>query len=177
MHILLMTIQLILSPFENFFSKQYDNKTKHFNLWLFSGITILGAAVYFLCILKFQIPYVPELVPYAIGFSSMYALTMVSSVLALKKGAYGPTMLIHSYSVIPPALFGIFFLEESVSVFWCIGFVLTLISMYLINSDEKGTGAIKFLWLFWVILSFIGNAVAVIVLKLTQMRFDGEMNN
>ncbi len=177
MHILLMAIQIILAPFENFFSKQYDVKTKHFNLWLFSGTTILGATLYFLCSIKFEIPFVADLLPYALAFSLTYAGTMIASVLALKKGEYGPTMLIHSYSTIPPALFGIVFLHEKVSFFWYIGFVLTLISIYLINNDGKAKGSFSFIWLFWVIVSFACNALAVIVLKLAQVHFDGVYNN
>lgn len=177
MHILLMIIQIILAPFENFFSKQYDVKAKHFNLWLFSSATILGSAVYFLICIGFKIIFVKELIIYAFFFALCYAGTMVASVLALKEGLYATTMLIHSYSITIPTLFGVIFLHENVGILWYIGFALTCISIYILNNSGKEDGSFSFKWLFYVIVSFVCNGVAVIVLKLQQIRFGTVYDN
>lgn len=176
MHIILMIIQIIIGPFENFFSKQYDIKAKYFNLWLFSSATILGSAFYFMICIGFRIILVRELIIYAILFALCYAGTMLASVLALSKGPYATTMLIHSYSIIIPTLFGTVFLNETVGLLWYIGCGLTCISIFILNNAGKEEG-FSFQWLFWVIISFVCNGGAAIILKLQQIHFGSMYDN
>ena len=177
MHILFLIIQIIINPFENFFSKQYNAKTKHFNLCLFTAATVFGSAFYFLLSIGFHVLFVKELLIYAFLFAVSFAGTALGSVLAFKYGFYATTMLIQTYSNTIPTIFGILFLHETVGLPWYCGFALTCISIYVLNSVEKEEGSFSFRWLFWLSVSFISNGIAVIVMKLQQVRFNGVYDN
>lgn len=59
--VFVLLIGTILSSISvNFFSKQYNEKAKHYNLWLFSGMTMLGVLFFFLMQTGFQIRIVKE---------------------------------------------------------------------------------------------------------------------
>ena len=87
-------------------------------------------------------------------------------------------MLIISYSLVFPILFGIIFLHEPVSAFTCIGFVLLMISLFFVreNKDEKETKfSVK--WLISIIIVAVGNGALAIIQKIQQIKFNNECNN
>ena len=75
MAIILLIFIVVTSTAQNFLSKQYGEKTKNYNLWLFSGMTMVGAFFFFLQQNDFQIRFVKEIIPITVLFTIGYAAT------------------------------------------------------------------------------------------------------
>lgn len=176
MGIIILICVVVASTAANFFSKQYGEKTKSFNLWLFSAMTMLGGFFFFLLQSGFQIRFVKEIIPTTIIFTVGYAATMAGSVLAFKKGPFSITSLIHSYSILPPVVFYIVVLNEKISAIAYVGIALVFISILFLREKDKG-GTFSWTWLFWLTVSFVGNSICAIMMKMQQVLFDGVYKN
>lgn len=176
MNYLLLIAVVILLAGQNFIAKQYNIKAKAFNIWMFSGMTTLGALVFFLLNAKFQVSLVWEVLPFSIGFALFYGSATVGSVLAVRKGMFSLSTLVSSYSLIIPTLYGIIFLNDPIGWTGYVGILLLMASIYLLNKKDE---EVKFsvAWLIWVAVGFIGNGFCSTVQKMQQLHFDGGYKN
>ena len=171
-----LVLVILLLSLQNYIAKQYNIKAKAFNIWLFSGMTTLGALIYFLINAGFKVTVVWEVVPYSLGFALFYGSATVGSVMAVRKGMFSLSTLISSYSLLVPTLYGITFLNEEIGWTGYVGIVLLAASIYLLNKkDETITFSIS--WLIWVAVAFIGNGFCSTVQKMQQVAFNGGYKN
>ena len=176
MILLLFFLCVLASTLVNFFSKQYNEKAKAYNIWLFSGMTMLGAFFFFFMQAGFKIRFSTEILPISLIFTLGYAATMGGSILAYKKGPFSITSLIHAYSIVPPVLFFLFVLGEKISPIAYVGIFLLIISILFLY-DKKEGGTFSRGWLFWVVVSFTGNSICAIMMKMQVELFGGTYKN
>ena len=81
-------------------------------------------------------------------------------------------MLIMSYSLIIPTMYGIAFLKEPVRMSTYIGIALLMISLFMVNM-KKENAKFSLVWIMWLIICFVGNGMCATVQKMQQLRFDG----
>ena len=70
---------------------------------------------------------------YAAAYGTSLLMSTLCGFLALSKGSMAITSLICSYSIVIPCAFGIIALDEKVTVYRCIGFVLLALSILLLK--------------------------------------------
>jgi drug/metabolite transporter (DMT)-like permease len=92
--------------------------------------------------------------------------------LALASGSLALTSTIVSYSVVIPCIFGIVFLDERIGVINGIGFLLLLLSIFLLKKPSDGKKFSKE-WLVYVAITFCCNGISSIVQKLHQTAYPG----
>ena len=174
---LLIILKTIANISESVLIKKYNAKHSAGGMF-FTGILSLFALAFFFISDKNGFSFPPEMFPYAIAFGLIYCISYFLTFVALACGSFTLSMLIISYSLVFPILFGIIFLHEPVSVFTCIGFILLMISLFFVreNKDEKEK-KISVKWLIAIIIVTLGNGVLAIIQKMQQLRFNNECNN
>ena len=160
---------------QNLLKKQYSAK-KLGGAFIFSSVSVLTACLFFVLSSGFNLNFSLEFLPYSICFALSYGTATVGSFMAIRTGSLSLTALIISYSLIIPTFFGLFFLEEEVSLLFWIGFALLMVSLFLTNSTRE---KIKFnaKWIAFVILAFLGNGLCSTVQTLQQRTFVGGYKN
>jgi len=186
----LFIVVLFISA-QNILQKQYNVKTQASNVFSFCGLTCFFALLFFVVSAFFNIQFhesslivnkssginlTPDIAIYAVGFAITYTAANFGSFLALKHGPMGITLLISSYSLIIPTLYGIIFLKDPIRYTTYIGLALLAVTLFLLNfKNEKINFSLK--WLVCVTLSFIGNGMCSTVQRMQQVAFAGEGKN
>lgn len=78
---------------------------------------------------------------------------------AMNVGSVSLTVLITSFAIVPPMIFSLFLMDENVHIAQLIGFVLLIITFFLVIKPDKET-RINFRWLLFVAIAFAGNVVS-----------------
>ena len=127
----------------------------------------LSAAVVLGILFVFNHNICTETIFYAIGFGISFATTLITQNLSIKEGPLSLTALIVSFSLLLPAIYGVIFLSESLSVFGYIGLVLLALSLLLINKLDRGEKINK-KWIVYVFIAFLSNGMCCVFQKLHQ---------
>ena len=98
-HYLFLFIVIALIITQDITKKQYNLKVEKANGFIFSAIVALFAMVFFLASSGFKVEFVPEVIPYSVGFALSYAAALVGTFLAIKWGPLSITLLVISYSL------------------------------------------------------------------------------
>lgn len=161
--------------FQTVIKKPYTQKTGGRGPYFFSFLVSLAAMLFFIFTAKgyeFDI----RVVGYAVAFAIAYIVATVFALYSVANGSLSLTSLIISYSLILPTAYGLILLNDPVGVKLCIGIVLLIISLFLIN--QKNIDApITFKWVIYVVLAFAGNGMCSVVQKMQQVAFDGAYKN
>ena len=179
MQIVYLVGAILAIALQNALRKQYNtggNSTapEKKGTFIFSAVSCFAALVFFLISSGFKLTFVPELIPYALGFAASYGTAVIFGFLAIKHGSLSLSSLISSYSLIIPTVFGILFLGEKTTVTFYIGLAVLCISLFLINSKKSDDGIkITPKWILFVVLGFVGNGVCSAVQALQQRAFGG----
>lgn len=168
--IMLAVFSSACSVGQSAFTKIASGKGKNSSSMSFNALKVGSGLAFFVLIsvynMQFHLP--------TVFFASAYGLALFFSTLfgykALMSGSMALTSLIVSYSVIIPCLFGIIFLHEVVGIARIFGFVLLLISMYLLKAKSDNVQAGKN-WLFYVAITFICNGICSVIQKLHQTMY------
>ena len=174
---LLIILKSIANISEGILIKKYNAKHSAGGMF-FTGIISLFALAFFLISDKNGLYFPADMFPYAIAYGLIYCISYFLTFLALACGSFTLSMLIISYSLVFPILFGIIFLQESVSAFTIFGFILLMISLFFVreNKDEKDNKfSVK--WLIAIIIVTLGNGLLAIIQKMQQIKFSNECNN
>lgn len=174
---LLIVLKTIANISESVLIKKY-NAVHSAGGMFFTGVLSLFALAFFFVSDKNGFSFPSEMFPYAIAFGLIYCISYFLTFVALACGSFTLSMLIISYSLVFPILFGVIFLHESVSVFTCIGFILLMISLFFVreNKDEKEKKfSVK--WLISIIIVMLGNGLLAIIQKIQQLKFNNKCNN
>ena len=173
----LLTAITAISAAGNVLRKEYNKKAEGtfiFNVFY----SLFGFLFFFLSALNSTIEFSRDFIIYSLLFSLSFICADVFSLLAIREGPLSLTALIVSCSTMLPAIYGIIFLGEPVSVFLIIALVLLVISLCLINVEKKNEEKkITPKWLLLSALAFIGNGMCSIVQKEQQLAFDGKYKN
>lgn len=178
MNIVLLIGIIVGLTMQNVVKKVYNDRISGGGVYAFNTLASLSALLFFVAFRGEKTVIDSGLVGYSVGFSVMYILFLVSSLLAVKYGSLAVTTLIISYSLIIPTLYGLIFLKESAGIVMYIGIVLLLLSLFLINmkQDDNGTGEkirVTKKWAILAVLAFVGNGMCTVIQKQQQLAFDG----
>jgi drug/metabolite transporter (DMT)-like permease len=168
----------LFSAINNVLRKEYNNRAE--------GTFIFNAAFSFFAFFLFLFSslftasqkFTLEFLPYSFFFSLSYILADLFCLLSIREGPISLTSLMISFSTIIPALYGILFLKESVTIFLVVALVLLCVCIVLINIEKRNEKKrITPKWLFFVFLAFFGNGMCSVVQKEQQLAFDGNYKN
>lgn len=169
-------ISIILGvTLQNVFKKPYVKKASGKGAFIFNALLSASAMLFFVVTSK-GMSFNYKILPYSLGFALAYASASVFAVLAISEGSLSLTSLFISYSLILPTLYGIIFLDDSLSIGFIVGMVLLSVSLFLIN-EKDGKVKITKKWLLYAFLSFVGNGMCSVVQKMQQTAFDGDYKN
>ena len=171
--IYLISVILVLS-LQNVMKKGYTKRNGG-GVYLFGVLTCLSATVFFL-VTSGGLQWNTRILPYSLAFASAYITAMISSIMAIQCGSLSLTSLVVSYSLMIPSLYGLLFLDESVSFGFYPGILLLVISLVLINKPGEKK-PINFKWIIYVILAFLGNGMCSVFQKMQQVVFEGAYKN
>lgn len=160
---------------QNVTKKHYNGKTNGGGVYVFSMLTSLAAAIFFIVTGK-NFEWNTAFLLYSFGFALSYAATTVFNVLAIREGSLSLTSLVISYSLMIPALYGILFLKETITLWLIPGILLLAISLILIN-EKNGNCKISFKWILFAFFAFIGNGMCTVLQKAEQLTFNGNYKN
>ena len=174
--IILLIAIIVLVMLQQVAKKNFNIRTHGKGAYLFTGMSALSAAVFFVCSAGFKLDMKPALIPYSIGFAVTYGMTVMFSMIALNYGSMSLTSLVTSYSLIIPTFYGLLFLGDPSGPFLYVGLVLLFASLTLINL-RKGDMKISGKWFFYAVLAFAGNGICSTVQKQQQLDFDHQHGN
>ena len=171
---LLILIVSLLSA-DGVFSKTYNKRTGNKGAFIFCAISCIAGCLYFLLSagkLQFDI----AVLPYTLMFAAAFATAILSEYMAFQTGPLSLSALALSYSLIIPTLFGVVYYHEKTSVFFFIGIVVMVISIFLVTlaKDEK---KISLKWAVFAGLAFLGNGICSTVQNVQQRVFEGAYKN
>lgn len=174
---LLIVLKTISNISESVLIKKYNAKHSAGGLF-FTGIISLFALGFFFVSDKDGFNSPAGMLPLACIYGAIFCITYFLTFVALASGSFTLSMLIVSYSLIFPILYGIIFLHEQVSLFTYIGFALLMISLFFVrgNKDDKEK-KISVKWIISVVLVTLGNGLLAVIQKIQQLKFNNECNN
>ncbi len=145
---------------------------------VFTGVISLFAMLFFLLTDKDGFHPNLAVLPYAIGFGAIYCLAYMLTFVALSCGPFTLSMLIISYCLVFPIIYGIVWLREELTILMCIGFLLLTVSLYLVRGTmADGEHKITAKWAVSIVVVCVGNGVLSILQKMQQLRFDNGQNH
>ncbi|MBQ8605574.1 MAG: EamA family transporter [Clostridia bacterium] len=173
MNYLLILVIVIAMSLQGVAQKQYNRKTGNKCAFLYSGVSMAVAALFFLITSGGKLSFEIKLLPYCLAFALFFGMSVLFTFFAVREGSLSFTSLATSYSLIIPTLSGIVLYDESVSTFFYFGLAALLVSLVLINEYKDGK---KFTlkWIVYVLLAFIGNGMCSTVQTYQQHVFDGK---
>lgn len=176
MNTLLLIIVIIMAPMQSFVKRLFTDKLKGDGTFTFSTILTFVTMLFFVFSIRKGFFFDKAILPYSVGFAAAYVGATVFAVLAVLYGSLSLTVLMISYSSIIPAIYGIIFCGEKVTLNLIIGLILLVISLYLINFNKED---IKFSvkWLVFVILATVSNGMCSTVQKMSVTKFEGLYSN
>lgn len=173
---LFLALATVAISAQSVLKKTYNLRTEKRGAFVFSTLSVLAAALFFLCLSGFKLNLTAEIIPYALGFALSYGTAVITGFLAIKLGALSLTSLITAYSLIIPTFYGLLFLHEEVSFLFYIGLGTLCVSLFLMNSKKSGA-KITLPWVIVVFLAFLGNGACSTVQMVHQKNFSGQYKN
>ena len=166
-----VTIQNIL--------KQVFNEKGKGSPFFFSAIISFLSMTFFLAVNNDWNYNAGLLLPSA-AFAVTYAAATAFPVFALLHGPLAKTILINSFSLLIPTLYGIIIQgknnAEAASPILIVGIILLFCSLFLVNYQKKDEGKITLKWVIFVILAFLGNGLCSTV-QAAKKDFYGNAGN
>lgn len=174
---------VILCAVQNVSQKQYSLKVRHQDSFMFAAVCAFSALLFFLVSSGFKLNISSEFVPYSIGFAVAYACANIGLFFSVLLGPLSMTLLISSYSLLLPTLYGMIFLKEKLGVAGYIGILLLAVSLFLVNMKSKKENLsaekkkISLGWIAALTLHFAGNGFCSIFQKMQQSACNGNYKN
>ena len=153
---ILVLIAIIFgSAIQQVFKKAYNNRGGN-SIYIFCGLTVLAAAIFFAASADYPLNFTWDFVPFSVGFAAGYLCATIFTMYAIKEGSLSLTSLALSFSLLIPTVFGLIFFDEPLTVWFFIGLGLLILSIVFINT-KGGEIKITFKWFIFVFLAFVGN--------------------
>lgn len=159
------------SIFPKIYNESQPNKSSG-SLYFFNICMTFSALIFFFIVSEGKLTlHIPTLL-FGLGFGICYGTAFLFNLLAIRNGPMSLTVLIVSYSLIVPAIYGVLFLHEAVKLSILIGIVFLLLSLLLVNKkSDKVTVTKK--WALYAFLAFLGNGGCSTVQKCHQVIYPG----
>ena len=160
--------------------KQVFNEKGKGSPFFFSSITSFVAMVFFI-VANTDWYYSTELLLPSLAFAVTYAAATVFPVFALLHGPMAKTILINSFSLLIPTLYGIFIQgkdnAEAASPVLIVGIVMLFCSLFLVNYQKKDDGKITLKWILFIALAFLGNGLCSTIQTVKKDYYGNAGNN
>lgn len=173
MSAIILTVTVLCYAAQSIFQKLYNESQPHKgsgSLYLFNICMTSAALLFFFVVsggkLTFHIP----TILFGVAFGICYGTAFLFNLLAIRNGPMSLTVLIVSYSLIIPALYGVVFLHEAVKLSIVVGIGLLLISLLLVNKKSDKIVITK-RWALYAFLAFLGNGGCSTVQKCHQVTY------
>ncbi len=174
---ILLIAAIIGVTVQNVTRKSY-NKSARGGTFTFSAASVLFALLIFLIASGGRLRFTGGILPYSLMFSAAYCAATVFAFLAIKHGSLSLSSLIIQYSLILPTVFGFILWDEEIKPGGIVGIILLLISLAMINKEEKSEKkSITPRWIIFVLLAFLGNGACSTVQKAQQLSSSAEYKN
>ncbi len=174
MNYLLLFFVVIGISIQGILRKAYNNKVAN-GVYSFLAMSTLFALIIFIITLEGPFTYSLPLFGYSLAFAAAFCTAAATFMLALRAGALSLTSLVMQYSLIIPTAYGLLLLNEQAGPYLYIGIALLLISLFFIHIEEKGAKKkITLKWVFYALLTFIGNGLCSTIQKAQVVAFDGK---
>ena len=175
--ILLTVILCTTSLAEGVLIKKYNSKHSKGG-FIFTAMVSLFSMLFFVITDKGGFDFRLDMLPYGIVSGIFYCSASLLTFIALGCGPFTLSMLILSYAGMLPIGYGIFFLDETLSVTMIIGIILVFVSLFLNRGEKKEEDKKASLsWLICITVSFIGSGMVGVIQKMQQVKFDNSVNN
>lgn len=178
--VLLLITSVVTMALPSVIKKFYKGKTPFF----LSSISCAFSAILFLFFSGFKFSFDLNLLVYSGLISLTFGCSTVFSLLAFTCGDLSLTGLIMSLSLIIPTLYGIIFLSNPVGVFFFIGLIALIVSLFLINLKIKSKGdtndktitkkKINIKWLIFISIAAVCNGFSSIIQTEQQLVYQGQ---
>ncbi len=176
MPFLFLALAMVTGSAQTIGTKQYNVKVSRKNQYFYSAMMIAFAIVVFFIIAKFKFNFSRSFLPYALAFGISYLCALLCSSLAISCGPLSLTSLFISFSMLIPALYGIIFLGDKMTVFFYVGLVLLVISLILINAkNEKVKITPK--WIILMAIAFVSNGMCSVFQTMQQRACGGKFKS
>ena len=173
----LILIKSLTNISESVLIRKYTDKHTSGSM-IFTGVISLFAMLFFLFTDSDGFHPDMEIIPYAIAFGALYCLAYLLTFVALACGPFTLSMLIISYCLVFPIIYGIVWLDEELTILMCIGFLLLAVSLYMVRGTKASDGhGISVKWIISITVVCIGNGGLSIIQKMQQLRFDNAQNH
>ena len=173
---LLLTVFMCLqSVFTRMFNDRLDGNIE--NSSLFTLVRVLIIALFFLVLCGFRPMWHGGTMPYALAYGAMLAVNLISCTMAYLTEPFSLTSLLISSSMVLVTLWGVFFLQEAVSVTMAAGIVLFVLSLLLLHEKAPEDCKLTPTWWIYTGLAFTCNAGCTLSQKLHQTKFPGQYSN
>lgn len=177
MEVALLVVVSFTLAIQSIVSNKYSKKVSNANILVFPAIISITVFLFYLIYNRFHIELHLDTFYYSLAYGILYTIIFLFQVKAFENGSLSLTSLIISYSLIIPTLFGIIFQKEKGSVFFYIGLVLLLVSLFMSNykKEEKKEENKKktFKWIIFVSITALANGAVSIIQTSHQKRFEG----
>ena len=129
----LITLSAATHLAEGVFIKEYNQRNENGG-FVFTSLVSLFAMLFFLfydiIADKGGLTFLPEMIPYAVISGILYCSASFLCYVALQIGSFAISLLIVSYSLVFPTLYGIIFCGDPTTVFSYVGFAAIAISLF-----------------------------------------------
>ncbi|MBE5039388.1 hypothetical protein [Ructibacterium gallinarum] len=176
MQYILLLLVILLVATQNILQKQYNQSAKLPKPYLFLSITSFSAMLFFIFSSGGRLHFTLDVFWYALAFAISFISAILGLFLSIKWGSLSISMLVNSYSLIVPTLYGIFFLKEELGGIGVLGLLLLILSLFLI-ADKKQKVMFSLPWVMALLFSFFGNGMCSTIQKAQQIAFDGGYKN
>lgn len=170
---LFLALATISQSAQAILKKSYTVRTEKRGSFLFSAISVLFAAFFFLAISGMRLHITAEILPYAFGFALFYGMAVLSGLLAIRCGSLALTSLVSAYSLMIPTFFGILFLDEKADPLFYLALLILGVSLFLMNAGRRGV-RITPAWVAIAFCAFLGNGLCSTVQTAQQKAFGGQ---
>ena len=175
MNYLLISAITVAIGLQGMCQKQYNLKFNGRGVFIFSSLSARCSALFFFAANR-GLTLSLALLPYSILFALGYAFAVVFVVLACGHGSLALTNLMVAFSSIIPTAYGLVFLGETFTLPLLIGILLLIAAIVVVNFPQKGE-RVNLRWFCYAMLTFLGNGLTGIIVKLQAIEFQGAYGN
>lgn len=144
----------------------------------FSAASSLFALLFFAVTVTEKLDFNSEFLIYSVLFALCYSVATFCSFMSILTGPLSISSLVIQYSLIIPTVYGLIAFKEPISVFLIIGIVLLLISLFLVNLENKSEEKkINLKWGIYTFFAFVANGGCSTVQKVQQENCNGNYKN
>ena len=160
----------------NTLRKQYGDKAKQPNVYVFSAVWMLFSALTLLASNAFKFDFSSDILIWSVGYAVGFLMYSVGVSQAMLYGPLSLTMFFAFFSMIIPTFSGAIFLDQSLSLLCVIGLVMFFLSVIMMNikSDSEEGLKINFKWAVYVAMAFVGNGASQSIQNIFVNRSGGE---